>query len=252
MKVLYLDESGNHNIEKIDPDYPVFVLGGVIVEERYAETHIESQVNEFKNQWFGSTDTILHTADIVRNRNGFEMLSDPTTRNQFFDEMNDMMRRLEYSVVACVVNKRRYAKQARRSRGATRWAPIQSDLYRIALDDLLEVFYYEVEAANDRGMVVAERREVELDYRISRAWNMYRFRGTTHLSGRTIWRRIRDLDLRLKKHNITGLQLADLVVSPIARYALGKPDKPDWEIVKSKLLDSKAANAELGGIIRIP
>ena len=37
MKVLFLDESGDHNLEVIDPLYPLFVLGGVILEKRYAE-----------------------------------------------------------------------------------------------------------------------------------------------------------------------------------------------------------------------
>ena len=31
MKVLFLDESGDHNLAVIDPQYPLFVLGGVIV-----------------------------------------------------------------------------------------------------------------------------------------------------------------------------------------------------------------------------
>ena len=29
MKVLFLDESGDHNLSVIDPQYPMFVLGGV-------------------------------------------------------------------------------------------------------------------------------------------------------------------------------------------------------------------------------
>ena len=34
MKVFYLDESGNHDLnpKKIDPHYPIFALGGVIVD----------------------------------------------------------------------------------------------------------------------------------------------------------------------------------------------------------------------------
>ena len=33
-KILYLDESGDHGLAKIDPLYAVFVLGGIIVELR--------------------------------------------------------------------------------------------------------------------------------------------------------------------------------------------------------------------------
>ena len=37
MKVLFLDESGDHNMAAIDPNYPLFVLGGVMVDKEYAE-----------------------------------------------------------------------------------------------------------------------------------------------------------------------------------------------------------------------
>ena len=33
MKVLFLDESGDHSLAKIDPQYPLFVLGGIIVAQ---------------------------------------------------------------------------------------------------------------------------------------------------------------------------------------------------------------------------
>lgn len=40
MKVLFLDESGDHNLTVIDPLYPVFVLGGVIMDRDYARIEV--------------------------------------------------------------------------------------------------------------------------------------------------------------------------------------------------------------------
>jgi hypothetical protein len=37
VKVLFLDESGDHNLSVIDPQYPLFVLGGIIVDQDYAK-----------------------------------------------------------------------------------------------------------------------------------------------------------------------------------------------------------------------
>ena len=37
MNILFLDESGDHNLSKIDVQYPLFVLGGVITDQEYAE-----------------------------------------------------------------------------------------------------------------------------------------------------------------------------------------------------------------------
>jgi hypothetical protein len=41
--------------------------------------------------------------------------------------------------------------------------------------------------------------------------------------------------LRDKHLNVAGLQLADLVVSPIGRHVMGKPPREDWKIVESKM-----------------
>lgn len=40
MKVMFLDESGDHNLSVIDQQYPLFILGGVIVEKEYAESEL--------------------------------------------------------------------------------------------------------------------------------------------------------------------------------------------------------------------
>ncbi len=44
MKVMFLDESGSHNLTVIDPQYPVFVLGGVIVDADYAAGPVEQRL----------------------------------------------------------------------------------------------------------------------------------------------------------------------------------------------------------------
>jgi hypothetical protein len=72
----------------------------VIVEQDYAEGELTNQLNAFKQVLFGETDIVLHTADITRNRNGFEQLKDVAFRNRFYDELNDLMQRLDYTVVA--------------------------------------------------------------------------------------------------------------------------------------------------------
>jgi hypothetical protein len=71
VKALFLDESGDHNLSAIDRQYPLFVLGGVIMDKDYAEGPLVEELNALKSQLFGRTDIVLHTADIARNRNGF-------------------------------------------------------------------------------------------------------------------------------------------------------------------------------------
>lgn len=60
------------------------------------------------------------------------------------------------------------------------------------------------------------------------------------------------MNIRAKKHNDVGLQLADLVISPIARKAIGKRTNLDYKIVESKLRRSIDNVIEGYGIIDLP
>ncbi len=66
MKVLYLDESGDHSLDKIDPQYPIFVLGGVIVDGAVNRRLIDRKLEHLKEVYFGRSDLIFHTADFSR------------------------------------------------------------------------------------------------------------------------------------------------------------------------------------------
>ena len=83
MKFLFLDESGDHNLIKIDMQYPIFVLGGIIVDDAYVPI-LNEKVDSFKLKVFGTKDIILHTADITRNKNGFERLKEKEFRENFY------------------------------------------------------------------------------------------------------------------------------------------------------------------------
>lgn len=102
---LYLDESGDHSLRHIQPSYPLFVLGGVILVDDDAVAAAEAAMAAFKRRWFGAERVVLHTAELVRNRGAFAHLKDVAIRLRFFDDLNDLQVRLDFSVVACAVRK---------------------------------------------------------------------------------------------------------------------------------------------------
>jgi hypothetical protein len=132
---MYLDESGDHSLTRLDPQYPVFVLGGVILDREYAETTLEARLRAFKRELFGRDDLILHTADLTRNRAGFERLKEPTFRRRFYSELNALMRRLSYTVVACVIKKQAHLE---------RFGLAALDPYLLSLNVLVERFCFEI------------------------------------------------------------------------------------------------------------
>ena len=226
MKTLYLDESGDHNLAVIDPQYPVFVLGGVIVDQPYAEHEVGRQLRQFKVAVFGRDDLILRTADISRNTRGFEALKDRAFRERFYERLNELMRGLAYTVVACAIRKDLHF---------ARYGTTAVDPYLFGLEVLVERFCLAVGRERGGGQIVAERRNAVLDRELLGAWERLRQRGTRNARPRVIRDRIATLELRAKSENIAGLQLADLVVGPIGRFVLGKQTHEDFRIIESKL-----------------
>lgn len=243
LKVMFLDESGDHNLETIDPQYPMFVLGGVIVDLKHEQSVIDLELKEFKKDFFGNDNIVLHTADITRNRNGFEKLIESNVRTLFYERLNGLMKKWEYKVVACAVHKDQHMEK---------YGLSALDPYMLALNILVERFCFEIGDAENGGIIIAEKRNPSLDHELELAWLDLKVRGTHFLKASEIERRIRDLMLRDKKKNIAGLQLADLVVTPIGRYVLGKPVKEDFEIIRSKFRKGGTGKTDGAGLVILP
>ena len=242
MKVMFLDESGNHALTTIDHQYPVFVLGGVIVDLDYAQNILESRIQKFKLDLFGRDDLILHTADITRIKNGFETLKDGAFRQRFHDELNNLMRELDYTVVACVIKKDEHL---------SRYGIAALDPYLLSLDLLVERFCFEIGDIENGGVIYAEKRSPVLDRQLDIAWLNLKIQGTRHVKAIDVNKRILEVRSRGKSENIAGLQLADLVVTPIGRHVIGKSDHQDWEIVESKLR-RRGGRYEDAGLVILP
>jgi hypothetical protein len=243
MKIMFLDESGDHSLDVIDPQYPMFVLAGVIMDQAYAEGKLEQSFAAFKQDLFGRTDIILHRADITRNRNGFERIAEPAFRQRFFAGLNELVASLDFKVVACAIRKDEHL---------ARYGVAALDPYMLSLDVLVERFCFEVGEVAGGGMIVAERRGPTLDHELELAFLNLKIQGTHYVPAAQIEQRIAGLSLRAKKDNIAGLQLADLVATPIGRGLLGKKDLQDYEIIRSKFRTNRRGEYTGFGLIVLP
>jgi len=241
MKMLFLDESGDHNLTVVDPFYPVFVLGGVIIDQDYADGQLCDELDRFKQRLFGTTDIVLHTADITRNRNGFEELKDPDFRAGFYEDLNALMRRLEFQVLACVIQKDEHL---------IRYGAAALDPYILSLDILIERFWHALKGGS--GAIITERRGRSLDRQLELAWENLKNQGTNYVRAIDIERRILGLNHRPKSDNLAGLQLADLVVSPIGHSVLGKPPKEDWNVLQDKFRRGPDGQFNGYGLVVLP
>jgi hypothetical protein len=172
----------------------------------------------------GKRQVVLHTADIARNRNGFERLVDPELRRHLYEETNRLMRGLDFRIIAAAVHKNRlFARYA-----------ASLDPYHYCLERLLERFVSMLEEVNDEGTIVAESRRPPLDGQLYRVFDEYMQHGTSMVSGDRLRHRIKNMEFVKKAANLTGLQVADPVLTPIARYVMGKQSHEDLEIIRTK------------------
>ena len=244
---LFLDESGDPNPRSVSVDYPVFVLGGVICDSEYADTVVREALNSIKQELIGATNFTLHTAEFKRYRGPFRRLrhNDPM-RALLRRRILTLLNELDYSVVACVVHKGPLAPRSRQT---------NANLYHLALPRLVEQFCDVIGQAETGarfgGNVIVEARRPQDDRAVLREWEAMLDRGTPAIRGQVIERRIRSVKVERKSNLNPGLELADLVVSPIGRHAIGKPDTPEWEVVRERLLRRPEGNFDGYGLITL-
>ncbi len=166
-----------------------------------------------------------------RVRGAYRFLADPEQRTTFYTELNAMLERWDYMVIARVFDKQKHVKQ---------YGENALDPSMYSLDILVKRFCKDLGDEVDSGFICAERRNPGLDKELMEAWlKLVRGKhGTGYLKSQEIDARIVGFDLHDKTPNLAGMQLADLVITPMGRHIVGKPEKPEeiqWSVVESKL-----------------
>ncbi len=209
--VMFLDESGDHSLSKIDPQYAVFVLCGVIMQEEHHTDVAVPALAKFKKTLFGRDDLGLHTLEFTRNQTGFEMMKNDDFRVKFFGGLESLLNSLEFKIVACVIKKVEHLN---------RYGLSAVDPYMLSLSVLVERFVFECGSAG--GSIVAEGRGQNLDNALELAFLDLKIRGTEYIPASKVKKRIHSFTIRDKKENLAGLQLADIAATPIGRHVVGK------------------------------
>ena len=221
--VVYVDESGDHSLVSINPDFPVFVLALCVVHKRHYAEKIIPAVEKLKFNYFGHDGVVLHEHDIRKQKGAFAFLSHLPTRLEFVRQLSSIMEVSNFILIACVVDKARMSK----SEGAS------TNPYHIALDICLEClrgFLAEKKQDHLQTHVVVEcrgkkeDRELELEFR--------RICDGNNAGNRQL---PFDVVFADKKTNLAGLQLADLVARPVGlNYIRPAQTNQAFDMLKKK------------------
>jgi hypothetical protein len=239
--IVYVDESGDHGLAQINPEYPVFVLAFCIVRKDAFASTIVPSFQALKFEFWGHDGVVLHSHDIRKARGDFRILQNSETRSRFMTRLNGVIAHAEFTVIAAAINKidhvRRYAYPANPYSIAMAFCTERLQRFLEERGQMEPATFLLVEGRGHR-----EDAGLELEFR-------------RICDGENAYGPMPNLKLRFmdKKHNSTGLQLADLVAHPIGRH-LVKPEQPNraFDIVERKLRRSASGTVRGYGLKVFP
>lgn len=230
---LFIDESGDHGLVKLDPSFPVFLLCGLLTSEDHYNT-IRDRINTLKGRFWENKKVILHSRDIRKCEKEFQILFDLKIKKEFYETINDIIQNSKYRVISSAIDKAKYIKM---------YGRLSNDVYELALSFIIERAVFsldEVKNIEKHLEIVIEKRGKKEDRKLAEHFQRLLSRGTNYVSAQ----RLKEVNVKIvfkdKKENINGLQLADLVAYPIARYVIDpKRANPAYDILNSKIYTKK-------------
>ena len=103
--IVYVDESGDHNLERINQQYPIFVLNFCIMKKIDYCNNLTLKMQNFKLQYFNHDLANLHEADIRKAKNGFEFLINEEIRKKFNEDLNNLIEQSQLKIISIIINK---------------------------------------------------------------------------------------------------------------------------------------------------
>lgn len=229
MKVMFMDESGDHSLDVIDSQYPVFCLAGVIIDENNYQQVVNPALDKIKTDFFNDTGVVFHSHSIRKCIEEFLILLNPQTRKDFYQAMNDFMTISDVTVLASVILKEKLKDKYTHP----------SNPYAVSMMFLMERFLYYLEETDDQGYITVESRDPKSNSDLFDVYSHIMDNGSGYLypiSSARFKSRITKIEFVTKKQNENGHQIADLIAYPISTRVL-HPTKPNpaYDIIRPKI-----------------
>ncbi len=239
--LVFVDESGDHHLSRIDPLYSVFVLAFTIIKKSDYIHQVCRDLQQFKLRYWSHDEVVLHEHEMRKPRDAFAFLQRRPIREHFLSELSGLMADLPATIIAVVIDKVRFASRHEASTGA----------YDYAMErGLNAVFHYLADQGQTEVStpIVVECRGRKEDNELELSFRRFCDIGNAHA-------RLLPLELVMvpKTANSAGLQLADLIARPIGLYVL-RPEQPNraFDIIRTKFHRTTTGEIEGCGLLRIP
>lgn len=224
--LVYIDESGDHSMDNVDPASPVFCLALTMFKLDDYVNRAQPAVTKLKLKHFGHDGVVLRSYDIRKNHGPFKILQNKAVLNAFMADVNDLMGQDFYELIAVAIRKDQH-----KSKYSNPAHPYDFAM-QMALERLID--WAEVNGMTEVH-VIAEGRGPREDAALeAEFWRV--------INNGTAFRRsdrFKAVNFRFycvsKTTNLPGHQLADLAAYAVARQ-VRDPLKgyPPFKIVHSR------------------
>jgi hypothetical protein len=233
--IVFADESGDHGLTTVDPQFPVFALVFCVFEKTAYSDKVEPDFRRLKFKYFGHDAAILHEREIRKQEPPFEFLRQNTIiRDEFMTDVSAIMTSAPFHAYCAVIDKIKH-----KARYTDPWNP-----YEIAMQFCMEKLSNRLTVDGQRNRlthVLFEARGREEDRKLE-----LEFRRIASNGKRWGWRSIDFTRTPLepifvpKAANLAGHQLSDLIARPLALQKI-RPDQPNraFDIVANRIWDFK-------------
>ncbi len=230
--LVFIDETGDHDLQKIDPEYPVFGLGALLITE--AEyTKMDAAIKLLKQEFFDKDTFILHSSELKRptghrsDKRNIIMLN-PEIRRSFYESFDRrIVSAFDYKLVVCFIRKKPMADLYH----------FPANPYYFSFENLLNRI---IRYGNSINTIFAEKRGSELDPELLAEYERLSKTGIHRYEADTVKART-SLRLIAKHENLNGLQIIDLLLACLTRHHMGKTEKMIGNDLNPYLITEKLA-----------
>lgn len=219
---LYVDEHGTDDVSSVEGDNERYLsLTGVAMKVATARDVLAPALAQLKADIFDhdpDDPIILHRKKIVKGNGSFGILDkDPGLRVAFDKRIKGIKASTDYRVITALIDKRAMLRKIN-------WTNKQP--YHYLMEVLAEKYALFLMRMGSSGDIMPEARMGKSDERLQAAYLRVRGSGTYYVSAAQMREKIpsSNLKFRVKKDNVAGLQLADLLAHPshmIVREKMG-------------------------------
>lgn len=243
--LVFVDESGDHNLEAHDPKYPIFVLAFLVIKKSHYCDFLLPEFTKLKLKYFPTDNVIFHEREIRKKMGEFSFLQDPIRFNAFMDDLGFLIEKSDLNILAAairkdydpsmgIINCSTVLTQNRTSSKAI-FRPESQDMddihpyylsTKLCLESLYD-FLIEKNCSDQKLVVTFEARGKSEDKEL--VSNFLKIKDKNSFENF-------DLEIISKLSNSLGLQVVDLIARPIGINLLHPcQQNKAFEIIKSKI-----------------